>query len=730
MIRLKAVGEILKRRKIPISIGLGVLVVGAVVTVALTSSPPTSSYGPAEAAPPPTSTPAPFETPPPSETVALSTSATESDQFDSWIEKPTSSGVRFLASDEAHDDSYSLAIVSDQSSGPDSVPQLEQSVVVTGGMTYRVSYWVKSVGLTPNALRIDLESWGSTTTLAAPEGAYEWTEVGMDYVVPDGESTMDVRLAMSGETSGAWVDNLTVSAADGSGNVLVNAGFESHSADLAVANTTLMLEQGSATVELATRREGDNWAHWAALSQAGALIEEGDVDFTDGKASVDLTGLPQALYSLSVHGTFGAKTVDVSLPFGVLNAMPEVPGSSESAFGAGMHIFTDDQRRLENAIGSMAAIGVEYARVDMPWEPIEPSPGVYAYSPDLESTMGKFASEGIEPLVIPAYRNPAYDGHHTPSSPAGLEAYARFAEELASHWSSMGASVDVYNEFNHTFNDGACGVTPECYMDMLTTTYPTIKSSNPTTVVSAPGLSGMGFHLDWLQKFIDLGGLAYTDVVSAHPYVQPAPPETLVSDMDTLRQMIRHANGGQDKPIWLTEMGWATVPNWVTDQQQAEYLVRTMAISLAHGASRVYWYTAVDGSHREGDIESNFGLFEADESYLPFANAPKLSAMAQGVMSREIAGKTVSSSSEFSQTPYSTSAYSYVFAGTTGETRVMWSTDVARTVSVASIDSVTVTTMMGESSVLEPVNGVVTVELSGAPIYVSGSEISVIIDGE
>jgi hypothetical protein len=546
----------------------------------------------------------------------------------------------------------------------------------------------------------------------------------MDYAVPAGESRLFVRLSVHSATPGTWVDGLSLSAINASGEAIVNGGFESNSADLAISNDTVMLEQGVASIDLETRRDGPGWAHWRVRNDAGEELGGDDILFEDGAAVADLSAVPQGFYTFEVQGTFGTKVVERSAQIGVLDAMPEVPAGTESAFGAGIHITTNDQSKLENLIVSLSMIGVEYARVDMPWEPIEPTPGVFTYAEDLESTMAKLGEQGIQPLLIAAYRNQAYDGHHTPSSPEGLAAYARYANELVSHWASLGKDIDIYNEFNHTFNDGACGTTPECYMDMLSTSYPAIKSSNPDAVVSAPGLSGMGFHLDWLQEFLDLGGLAFTDVVSAHPYVQPQAPESLAGDLDTLSQMIRDANGGVDKPIWLTEMGWATVPDWVTDQEQAEYLVRTMAISLGHGASRVYWYTAVDGSHREREIESNFGSFEAEEAFLPNSNAPKLSAMAHGVMSRQIAGKSVTGIDSIGET-----VNSYLFTGTGEDTRVIWSIVEGQTVQVEATKAVTVTTMLGDVSVLKPVDGVVDVEISGSPVYLTGADLVVTLNG-
>jgi hypothetical protein len=54
-------------------------------------------------------------------------------------------------------------------------------------------------------------------------------------------------------------------------------------------------------------------------------------------------------------------------------------------------------------------------------------------------------------------------------------------------------------------------------------------------------------------------------------------------------------------------------------------------------------------------------------------------------------------------------------------TRVMWTTAASSTVTSASKKPVTVTALDDATSVIEPVKGMVALELTGTPVYIAGS---------
>lgn len=706
-----------KRALTFLGIGLVLALVGAGAAgaaVFLPQGAPQALEAPTETATP-TPTPAPFVTPTPAEPVSLPTSAPTSDAFDWWRLNLESAQVQFLASDEAHDGATSLVVSSTAAQTAAPVAVLQQSVSVSPGETVTVSFWAKATNAAEGAVSIPVSLDGIKTVIPIPGGTYDWTLIKFPYKVPGDQGTLNIRLTAQGPTEGTWIDSLAVLGASGTSKGLNNADFENSSADLAITNKSLLLTEGEAQVDLVTRRAPEGWVHWTILNEAGdTTVASGDELIASSTASIDLSELPVGYYQITFHSEIGARISERSTTIAVVTELPEEALSADSPFGIFLH-YNGGQPRLENLVNTLSDAGVRHARVEIPWDLVEKEPGVYTYPEYVEETLADFGAVGIDPLLVPAYYNPKYDKTLTPSSPEGLAAYANYSADVVEHYSTLGKDIEVYNEYDHTFNNGACGRTPQCYMEMLKPTHAAVKALNPDAVVAAPGNAGMGIKMDWLQEFFELGGLQYTDVVSAHPYTQPEPPEVLIDSIGSLQQMIKDYNGGESKPVWLTEMGWATVPDWVTETEQAEYFVRTMALSLGHGVSRVYWFEAANLSLTE-DIETNFGLFDAPSSFILYANAPKPAAIAQAVMARQIAGLTHISTDATAE-----GVYSYVFGATKqDDLRVMWAPDAPTAVTLDASGPVSVTGVHGEVRMLKPTDGIVTVDLSGSPVYVGG----------
>ncbi|TFD51775.1 hypothetical protein E3T43_15945 [Cryobacterium sp. Hh7] len=696
-----------------ISVAALLLVIGVVWQQAVSDG--------AKSVPPITKTDIPFQSPGPAEPAFLSLQADASDQFDWWEEPHPSEEVQFLASDQAHAEAKSLAIVSTLEAGAGSSSELRQNVSVVPGETVSLALWAKAINASATAVHIPLDANVGGASLDIPGGTFDWMPLTVDYVVPPGQTRLNVSLTVDGPTEGTWIDSVFVTSPDGAEQRLQNAEFESSSADLTFENASLLFNESDANLILKTRRATEGWYHWSArLASSDEVLAEGNELISNYKSSVDLAELSPGAYEIDVRATLGQTIVERTISLAILEPLMEASPSKDSPFGVVAHVNVAGQGRLENLLGSLANAGTAHLRLDMPWNQIEGNEGVYTYSPGIESTMSKLGQLGITPLMVAAYTNPNYDNNLTPSSDSGLFAYARYANDLVTHFPDLGQELDVYNEYDHTFNSGECGKSPACYLDMLSATAETVKASNPNAVISAPGNSGMGFKFDWLEQFFALGGLQYADVISAHPYIQPEAPERLAGELDTLAQMIRSANSGVDKPIWLTEMGWASVPDWVSEEEQAEYLVRTMAIALGHGVSRVYWYSASNSTLAAGDRESNFGLFEATSSVLPNAYEPKPAAIAQAVMAREIEGRKFASADTLTDT-----AFSSKFSGGGSDVRVMWSSGGVQSVQVAASGPIEVTTMLGRTTMFQPVDGVVPLDLTGSPVYVSGAAITV-----
>ena len=705
-------------RRAKLGIVSGTVVVALLITGgAVWQSWPTPSPEPTTAAP---VTTAPAPTPEPVPEDCLVTAARTSDAFDWWSEREwfeegvASPDVQFLASSEAQTEAGSLKIVSSAPATGVVTADLSQGTNVLAGETVSVSLWAKATDGGENSVVVQLSPDGVTSTLPLPGGTYDWTQFTAEYLVPVGQGYFDLRLSVQGPTAGTWIDSVSVNVNGTAASRVQNSGFEANSGELTVTNDSLLFTKGEGVLSVATRRANTAPLHYIVRDYAGATVLEGDGQIANCGAEVDLASLQNGLFRVELISTIAERPVSRVTSLAVVDPLP-ASAAENSPFGVHMHYVGGDER-ISNLTDTLAQAGVKYARVEVPWDLAEKTPGVYTYPSVVEHAVDAFTRNGIEPLLVPAYYNPNYDNTLTPSSPAGLAAYANFTGDVAAKYSAIGPDIEVYNEFDHTFNNGLCGHTAACYMDMLTPAYAAAKAKNPDALVVAPGNSGMGLKLDWLRDFFELGGLQQTDVVSAHPYVQPEPPEQLIPGLESLRQMILEFNGGVAKPIWLSEMGWANVEDWVTEEEQSNYFVRTMAIALGHGVSRVYWFEAASLTLQKENGEVNFGMYEAPSANVPNANAPKMTAVVQAVMARQIAGRTFTSIDATSA-----NSYSYVFAEGAESTRVMWATSDGQSVRLDAEGPVTVTDKLGQVTTMQPQSGVVDIALSGSPIYVSGT---------
>jgi hypothetical protein len=636
-----------------------------------------------------------------------------SDDFDWWTPLTPSSTAEFLGSSIAHSGQSALEIRSSAPQSESDPPRLQQAVAVERGGEYTLSFWAKGTDVAENAIQVRLGPLGHTTFVSLPAGTYDWTQMFLEYISPSDSGKMNIMVTAAGNAGSALIDSFAVLGANGATAPIMNADLESHSGQVALANKSLMLTKGDAHLDVGSRQFATGAITWSVVDELGTAVVDGAQGLKDHYTSINLSELPLGFYRLNVNAALKSGPQDRSTAFGVIE--PNAGLASSSPFGTHLH-FHGGEERVDNLIGTLADIGVGHVRADVGWWATESAPGVYDYEAVTENAMEEYAKVGIDALQLPVYSNPLYDDGLTPSTPEGLQAYANFTNDLLNKFPNVGKDVEVYNEFDHTFNNGVCGRTPECYMDMLSTTSDFVKSVDPETFVVGPGNAGMRFKLDWLQKFFDLGGLNYVDAVSAHPYVQPEAPETLAADLDTIQQMILGANDGIAKPIWLTEMGWATKEGWVSDQSQADYLVRVMALSFGHGVERFYSYEAADSGLQGGDIESNFGLFEASTSFVPRAFAPKLAAIGQAQIAQQLDGKAFAL-----QEDGGADVNSYVFGKEDDATRVIWTTAAGSTVKFTSKKPMTVTALDGGTTVLDPVDGIVTLALTGSPVYVAGS---------
>jgi hypothetical protein len=162
------------------------------------------------------------------------------------------------------------------------------------------------------------------------------------------------------------------------------------------------------------------------------------------------------------------------------------------------------------------------------------------------------------------------------------------------------------------------------YASLLAAFHSTVRSADPVAQILIGGLfptpSGgipMGEFLAQLQR---AGADADFDAASLHPYARN--PAQALQRISQLRSGLRAAGAGT-KPIWVTEVGWASggAPSSVTvgPTRQAAYVTELFRLASAArqrlGIAGVIWYSLID---TPGPVwVTNCGLFDVNGSPKP-----------------------------------------------------------------------------------------------------------------
>jgi hypothetical protein len=290
--------------------------------------------------------------------------------------------------------------------------------------------------------------------------------------------------------------------------------------------------------------------------------------------------------------------------------------------------------------------GARYVRFFMFWSSLEPTRGHYdefalnAFQHAISSLPA-----GTKPLFVvvgtPEWASGNPDVHAPPRDPAD---YAHFIHYVASRYAGQVAGYEIWNEPDAPI--WWTGDTTQ-YIALLKLAYPAVKSADPGATVVLGGLTGNNFS--YLQQLYAGGAKGYFDVVSDHTDTacNLNPPSTYFRDADgrinqfsflAYREVhtVMVANG-EDKPIWLTEMGWNTArmrcdsgkykgqkAGGVSEATQASYLAQAYHCLAGDPYVQVAFWFDLQDQTKQDSTQGRYGLLRPNFSLKPafttFAN--------------------------------------------------------------------------------------------------------------
>jgi len=317
------------------------------------------------------------------------------------------------------------------------------------------------------------------------------------------------------------------------------------------------------------------------------------------------------------------------------------------------------------------AAGLFWTREEFVWANIEYYENSYHFDfPDDRVWRMANAGYGIIGMLLttPTWaRKPSCAGNYW-CPPRNPQDYYDFVRDTVERYDGDGyqdapasprvAYWEIWNEPNHP---GTWPGTPAEYAALLKAGYAGVKAADPAAQVlvgsvyvfdgesgGAPAYDGLVF----LSRVLAADPTAWNafDILGIHPHMPDVAPDkpglmenvTMLARMQHALDWVAAHGGG--KPVWVTEVAWSTctagqgdcTPDLSkTEVQQADYLLRTMAMGYAMGLPHVSVFQLEDKF--DGGQSKMWGgcaiIKPAAQNY-----APKLAHHAIAVMVQQLSG--------------------------------------------------------------------------------------------
>ena len=247
-----------------------------------------------------------------------------------------------------------------------------------------------------------------------------------------------------------------------------------------------------------------------------------------------------------------------------------------------------DWRRAE-AIQAAKQVGAQVSRNSFLWHLIERNKGSRNWS-RVDAVVNELEAAGLEPIFViygsPSWANGSSDYLYVPQSQSAFNAwvaeYARFVRAAVARYKDRVKLWEIWNEQNEPF---FWKPAPDVdrYVEFYKAIYAAIKAEDPAAQVAMGGLAGLCCSVGipgkkFLEQMYARG--VKPDIVNIHPYAMAnQAPDVMLQGENSFGhiQAIRNvmlAHGEGEKPIWVTEWGWAT--NKVSESVQAQYVERSL----------------------------------------------------------------------------------------------------------------------------------------------------------
>jgi len=369
-------------------------------------------------------------------------------------------------------------------------------------------------------------------------------------------------------------------------------------------------------------------------------------------------------------------------------------------WGMGVYLYRNGSdetgyRNMDRVAALARAAGVKWSREEFQWGRIEPRRGAYEFA-FYDRLVETATRHGISVYALVAYWTP----WTKPYEEEGFKDYCVFLRELVKRYKGRIKHWEIYNEPNIFFWSGP----RERYPTLLKMAYEAVKAEDPEAQVL--GCSTAGIDNRFIQMCLD--AQAPFDALTIHPYRGALHEQAFMSELEATRKQV----GG--RPVWITEMGWPTIPGNATERQQAALLARCYLSAIGSGASHnICWYDFRNDGWNPYYNEENFGI-----TYQDLTPKPAYRALASVCRTFQRGAPAIT------RIPAGTSAGS-VYLFRMGDASAVWSDGVRVRVALTLAGTPTILNLMGEPVAAEQKDGHWLVETDALhPLILPGAAVS------
>lgn len=271
-------------------------------------------------------------------------------------------------------------------------------------------------------------------------------------------------------------------------------------------------------------------------------------------------------------------------------------------------------------------LGSFWGRNDLWWHKIEPWLGRFELD-QARQIAEAYRKANIKLLAVLGYGSAwARDGA-APATPQERQNFRRYLTRLLQEIPQNVYGYEVWSEPNTDLWRPAPDA--RAYRELVKATWDVLRGGETTSPARIVAGATAGYDPVFLRTLMENDYARFFDVISLHPYPEAldrSPEENNLPEiLGALRSLMRQF-GVVEKERWITEIGWPTMPGGVSGQEQANFLVRTYTLALAHGITKIFWYNLQDEEDRPwiGDFRAHTGLMDSELHPKPAFFAYKL----------------------------------------------------------------------------------------------------------